>query len=215
MPNERKQGKKAPSGATILRGLYKHGGIRSVYRGSLMTFARDAPDSAAYFATYEYCKKKLTPKQEDGAECSLSLLAVSVAGASAGTVMVTPLFPIDTVKTRLQAAEGKPRISSTVKSVYSKGGVKAFFPGLGLALLRAIRRLPPKVLNMPRKGSRCRITLRPKGCLDNAPRTVSEIVPGLSPMPLYHTQKILYGLPENGSRASTIGPSSEIGLGLA
>ena len=23
-----------------------------------MTFARDAPDSAAYFAIYEYCKKK-------------------------------------------------------------------------------------------------------------------------------------------------------------
>ena len=103
-----------------------------------MTFARDAPDSAAYFATYQYCKKKFTPKQEDGAEGSLSLLAVSVAGASAGTVMVTPLFSIDTVKTRLQAAEGKPRISSAVKSVYSKGGVKAFFPALGPPLLRAI-----------------------------------------------------------------------------
>ena len=138
MPHERKPGKKAPSGATILRGLYKHGGIRSVYRGSLMTFARDAPDSAAYFATYEYFKKRFTPKQEDGTESSLSLLAISVAGASAGIVMVTPLFPIDTVKSKLQATEGKARISSTVKSVYSKGGVKAFFPGLGPALLRAI-----------------------------------------------------------------------------
>lgn len=137
-PHERKQGTKAPSGATILRGLYKDGGIRSVYRGGLITFARDAPDSAAYFATYEYCKKKFTPKQEDGAEGSLSLLAVSVAGASAGIMMLIPLFPIDTIKSRLQAAEGKPRISSTVKSVYRKGGVKAFFPGLGPALLRAI-----------------------------------------------------------------------------
>ena len=38
---------KAPSSATvILRGLYRKGGLRSVYRGSLMTLARDAPDSA-------------------------------------------------------------------------------------------------------------------------------------------------------------------------
>lgn len=137
-PHGRKQGTKAPSGATILRSLYRGGGIRSVYRGSLMTFARDAPDSAAYFATYEYCKKKFTPKLENGAEGSLSLLAVSVAGACAGIVMLIPLFPIDTVKSRLQAAEGKPRLNSTVKSLYRQGGVKAFFPGLGPALLRAI-----------------------------------------------------------------------------
>ena len=136
MPYERKQGKKAPSGATVLRGLYKHGGIRSVYRGSLMTFVRDAPDSAAYLRPTNTTRRN--PKQEDGAEGSLSLLAIIFAGASAGTVMMTPLFPIDTVKTRLQAAEGKPRISSTVKSVHSKGGVKAYFPGLGPALLRAI-----------------------------------------------------------------------------
>ena len=137
-PHERKQGTKTLSGLTILRGLYKNGGIRSVYRGSLVTFARDAPDSAAYFATYEYCKKRFTPKKEDSTKRSLSFLAVSVAGASAGIVMLIPLFPVDTVKSRLQAAESKPRISSTVRSLYSRGGIKAFFPGLGPVLLRAI-----------------------------------------------------------------------------
>ncbi len=81
-----------------------------------MTFARDAPDSAAYFAAYEY-KKKFTPKQEDSDKRFLSLLAVSVAGAGAGIAMLTPLFPIDTVKSRLQAAVGKSRMSTTVKSV--------------------------------------------------------------------------------------------------
>ena len=64
----------------------------------------------------------------------------------------------------------------------------------------SVQRLPPKVLNMPRKGFRCRITLRPKGCQDNAPRTVSEIVTGLSPIPLYRVQKIPNGLPGDGSK---------------
>jgi hypothetical protein len=33
--------------------LYKEGGVRSVFRGSAMTLARDGPGSAAYFAAYE------------------------------------------------------------------------------------------------------------------------------------------------------------------
>ncbi len=103
-----------------------------------MTFARDAPDSAAYFATYEYCKKKLTPRKEDGAEGSSSLLAVIVAGTSADIVILILSFPTETAKSQWQAAEGRSRISSTIKSVCNKGEVKSFFPGLVRALLRAI-----------------------------------------------------------------------------
>ena len=131
--------KKAPSSAiAILRDLYRKGGVRSIYRGSLMTFARDAPDSAAYFATYEYCKKRFTAELDNGTEGSLSFLAVSGAGASAGLMSLIPLFPIDTVKSRLQAAEGKQTVGGTVRHVYSRGGVRAFFPGIGPALLRAV-----------------------------------------------------------------------------
>lgn len=126
------------SAIAMLRGLYQKGGVRSIYRGSLMTFARDAPDSAVYFATYEYCKKRFTPKLDNGTEGSLSFLAVIGAGASAGLVTLMPLFPIDTVKSRLQAAKGKQTVGNTFRYVYSMGGVRAFFPGLGPALLRAV-----------------------------------------------------------------------------
>ena len=132
------QRKVRSSAPAILRDLYRHGGIRSIYRGSLMTFARDAPDSAAYFATYEYCKKRYSPEPESSTEGSLSILAVSGAGASAGLVILIPLFPIDTVKSRLQAAEGKQTVGSTVRYLYSRGGVRAFFPGIRPALLRAV-----------------------------------------------------------------------------
>ena len=57
--------------------LYKEGGIRSVYRGTFMTLARDGPGSAAYFAAYEVVKKKLTPKDPvTGLPGTLSLPAV-------------------------------------------------------------------------------------------------------------------------------------------
>lgn len=39
--------------------LYKEGGIRSIYKGTFATLARDVPASGVYFATYEWFKKAL------------------------------------------------------------------------------------------------------------------------------------------------------------
>ena len=126
-------------GLDVVRQLYKEGGIRSVFRGSAMTLARDGPGSAAYFATYEYVKRSLTPTDADGnATGELSLPAVIGAGACAGVAMWIPVFPVDTIKSRLQSAEGRPTIGGTISGVYKAGGIKAFFPGFGPALARAV-----------------------------------------------------------------------------
>lgn len=123
----------------MVRQLYKEGGIRSVFRGSAMTLARDGPGSAAYFATYEYVKRKLTPLDETGKPSgALSLKAVIVAGGAAGVAMWFPIFPIDTVKSRLQSAEGRPTIGGTISGLYARGGFKAFFPGMAPAMARAV-----------------------------------------------------------------------------
>lgn len=130
---------KYSGGLDVVRQLYKEGGIRSVFRGSAMTLARDGPGSAAYFAVYEYVKRNLSPKDADGnATGELSLPAVMTAGACAGVAMWIPVFPVDTIKSRLQSAEGRPTIGGTISGVYRSGGIKAFFPGFGPALARAI-----------------------------------------------------------------------------
>lgn len=54
-----------------------------VFRGSVATLARDGPGSAAYFAVYEYTKRKLTPEGQ-----ALSLPAVIMAGGLAGTFLL-------------------------------------------------------------------------------------------------------------------------------
>ena len=127
------------SGASdVVRQLYKEGGIRSVYRGSAATLARDGPGSAAYFATYEYFKRRLTPKDESGRPGSLSLPAVCVAGGAAGVAMWSAVFPVDTVKSRVQTAEGRPSVGGVVRELWGRGGIKAFFPGFGPAIARAI-----------------------------------------------------------------------------
>lgn len=127
-------------GLDVVRQLYKEGGVRSVFRGSAATLARDGPGSAAYFAAYEYMKRKLTPIDPKTGKPSgnLSLTAVTCAGATAGVAMWIPVFPVDTVKSKLQTAEGNVTIGGVIREVWGKGGFKAFFPGFGPALARAV-----------------------------------------------------------------------------
>lgn len=130
---------KYSGGVDVVRQLFKEGGIRSVFRGSAMTLARDGPGSAFYFATYEVVKRKLTPKDPvTGQPGPLSMPAVMAAGGAAGIAMWIPVFPIDTIKSRLQSADGRPTISGTIKGIHASGGFKAFFPGIGPALARAV-----------------------------------------------------------------------------
>merc|ERR1712083_54571 len=43
----------------VAKSLYREGGLRSVFKGSAATAARDAPASAAYFASYELIQRWL------------------------------------------------------------------------------------------------------------------------------------------------------------
>lgn len=131
---------KYAGGVDVVRQLYKEGGVRSVFRGSAATLARDGPGSAAYFAAYEYIKRGLTPVDPATGKASgqLSLPAVTMAGAAAGVAMWIPVFPVDTVKSRLQTMEGKPTVGGVVGGLYRAGGFKAFFPGFAPAIARAV-----------------------------------------------------------------------------
>lgn len=126
-------------GVDVVRQLYAQGGLRSVFRGAGMTLARDGPGSACYFATYELVKRRMTPVDATGRPSGdLSLTAVMVAGGAAGVAMWIPVFPVDTVKSRLQSAEGNPTMGGVVRELYARGGYRAFFPGFGPAIARAV-----------------------------------------------------------------------------
>ncbi|POS74284.1 mitochondrial carnitine carrier [Diaporthe helianthi] len=127
-------------GLDVVRQLYREGGVRSVFRGSAATLARDGPGSAAYFAAYEYIKRRLTPLDPATGKPSgqLSLTAITCAGAAAGVAMWIPVFPVDTVKSRLQTSEGNVTVGGIIRELYAKGGIRSFFPGFGPALARAV-----------------------------------------------------------------------------
>lgn len=126
------EGNKSKSMAGVVAEMYKTGGLRSIFKGSVATLARDGPGSALYFATYEYLKKELSSPGED-----LSLFAIMTAGGFAGVSMWLGVFPIDTIKSTQQSSNVPISILQTTKSIYAKGGIKAFFPGVGPALARS------------------------------------------------------------------------------
>ena len=123
--------KKATMGS-VIKEMYKTGGIRSIFKGSVATLARDGPGSALYFATYEYLKAKLSTPGEQ-----MSILAICTAGGFAGVSMWLGVFPIDTIKSKQQSSNTSVSIAQTTKSIYRSGGIKAFFPGVGPALARS------------------------------------------------------------------------------
>ncbi|CEP62086.1 carnitine:acyl carnitine antiporter LALA0_S04e07470g [Lachancea lanzarotensis] len=114
--------------------LVRDGGVKSLFRGSLATLARDGPGSALYFASYEVSKRYLSRLQSDD---SLSITNICLAGGIAGMSMWIGVFPIDTIKTRLQSSASASTMSEATREIYRRAGIKGFFPGLGPALMRS------------------------------------------------------------------------------
>ncbi|AAW41054.1 carnitine/acyl carnitine carrier, putative [Cryptococcus deneoformans JEC21] len=130
----------------VVTKLYAEGGIRSLFRGTFATLARDGPGSAAYFATYESLKKILSAAPDtlpDGTKAPappLSVPAIMTAGAGAGIAMWSLGIPPDTIKSRLQSA---PQGTYTgfmdcARKLIAQDGVTALWKGFGPAMARAV-----------------------------------------------------------------------------
>ncbi|VDC01927.1 unnamed protein product [Peniophora sp. CBMAI 1063] len=121
----------------VIGHLYREGGIKSIYRGSVATVARDGPGSAAYFAAYEVTKKFLTPA--GASPNDLHLGSIIMAGGTAGVAMWAIAIPPDVLKSRLQSAPTGTYsgIMDCARKTIAADGVKALWKGFGPAMARA------------------------------------------------------------------------------
>ncbi|GJE87641.1 mitochondrial carrier [Phanerochaete sordida] len=119
----------------VVKHLYAEGGVRSVFRGSVATVARDGPGSAAYFAAYEVVKGMLTPAGSK----DLNLGAVIFAGGMAGVAMWSIAIPPDVIKSRIQSAPTGTYSGflDCARKTIAADGVAALWKGLGPAMARA------------------------------------------------------------------------------
>ncbi|KAI0307693.1 hypothetical protein B0F90DRAFT_1621732 [Multifurca ochricompacta] len=121
----------------VIGHLYKEGGIRSIFRGTFATLARDGPGSAAYFAAYEVTKKALAPANASSSD--LNIGQVILAGGTAGVAMWSIAIPPDVLKSRLQSAPTGTYsgIIDCARKTIATDGVKALWKGFGPAMARA------------------------------------------------------------------------------
>ena len=114
--------------------IYKAEGIRGVFRGFSLTVLRETPSLGVYFASFEIFCRVLANGDDEG-----STPVLLVAGGLAGMCSWASTYPVDVVKSRVQAdMTGKYNgfIDCFTKS-YQDLGMKVFTRGLSSTLLRA------------------------------------------------------------------------------
>lgn len=131
-----------------VRDVYSRNGVPGLYRGLAPTAGREMLGNAMYFMAYETSKHTLLKKFVDDVpglspeSASLrTYQAIAFSGGCAGFSYWFVTFPIDTVKSVLQADSlDKPRykgVGDCCRQLYAEGGVSRFYRGISPSLLRA------------------------------------------------------------------------------
>lgn len=107
-----------------------------LFNGLSATISREVPGFAIYFTTYHYLKQKFENKNSHLTKLCNSFLFGGVSGAFSWIF----IYPQDLVKTQLQSLEysNTKNIKSIILDIYNKHGIKRFYKGFHLSLLRAI-----------------------------------------------------------------------------
>ncbi|KAF0745473.1 hypothetical protein Ae201684P_011430 [Aphanomyces euteiches] len=120
--------------------IYARYGLRQgLYRGFIPTCCREMVGNTVYFLTYERLKDSLKAKTD---RTDMEIFGIS--GAVAGLVYWCVSFPLDTIKSVVQADALEPKerkyrgFGDCAKQLYAEGQAKRFFRGLSPCLIRAM-----------------------------------------------------------------------------
>lgn len=110
------------------------GGFRGLYRGFGITLARDCPAFATYFCTYEYLIEMLSRSKDN----TPSIFDMLMAGGTAGTLSWLVIYPLDVIKSRIQADNFRYKsLTDCVRQTISQEGFSVLMRGCSPTLLRA------------------------------------------------------------------------------
>lgn len=132
--------------------MYKEGGIRLFYRGVFVGVAGIFPYAALDLGTFSAMKKYFIKKEAAKQGCSpddvqLSNFIVLPMGAFSGTVGATIVYPINLLRTRLQAqgTYAHPYRYTGFKDVFMQTVAREGYPGLFKGLVPNLAKVCPAV----------------------------------------------------------------------
>jgi solute carrier family 25 phosphate transporter 23/24/25/41 len=131
--------------------MYRDGGFRSAYRGLTMGLVGMFPYAAIDLGTFEFVKgqivnynSKTLGLPKDDPACLPGMFSTAVVGACSGTFGASIVYPINLLRTRLQA-QGTilhpPTYTGVVdcaRKTVSKEGVRGLFKGITPNLLKVV-----------------------------------------------------------------------------
>ncbi|KAH7085371.1 mitochondrial carrier protein-like protein [Paraphoma chrysanthemicola] len=126
-----------------VRKLSAHQGVLAgVYRGTAVTFLREAQAYGVWFTTFEYLmnadsRRTNTPREQ------ISTWKVAAYGGLAGEMLWISSYPFDVVKSKMQSdGFGAAQKYSSMRDCFAKTwraeGARGFWKGIGPTLLRAM-----------------------------------------------------------------------------
>lgn len=123
----------------LAKNIWRKEGLRGLYRGLGVTVMRDGPSHGLYFWTYEYMREQLHPGCRKSGEESLNTMLI--AGGLAGVASWISCYPLDVVKTRIQAQTPSSLKYNGILDCFKKSineeGYSVLWRGLGTAVARA------------------------------------------------------------------------------
>jgi ornithine carrier protein len=121
-------------------------GLKGFWFGQTGTLLREGGGSASWFGVYEltshlFKELRLGSKATSKDENTIPELLIS--GASAGIMYNLSLYPADTIKSKMQTnsvinPNEKTDFISAAKTIYKYNGLRGFYRGLSITLVRAI-----------------------------------------------------------------------------
>ncbi|EEU42592.1 uncharacterized protein NECHADRAFT_95722 [Fusarium vanettenii 77-13-4] len=124
-----------------IRELVRSGGVRSLFAGNGLNVVKIMPETAIKFGSYEAAKRALANFEGHGDPKKLSSWSKFTSGGLAGMIAQASVYPLDTLKFRLQCEtvkdglQGLALVRQTAIKMYADGGVRACYRGLTMGLV--------------------------------------------------------------------------------
>lgn len=118
------------------RTIWKQGGFRAFYVGNGLNVLKVFPESAMKFGSFEAAKRFFARVEGVDDTSKLSKVSTYLAGGLGGVVSQFTVYPVDTLKFRLQCSNldslmrGNELLIQTAKNMYKDGGLRMFYRGI-------------------------------------------------------------------------------------
>ncbi|GAB0137177.1 hypothetical protein EsDP_00005455 [Epichloe bromicola] len=124
-----------------VRDLSRNGGVRSFFAGNGLNVIKIMPETAIKFGSYEAAKRALANFEGHGDPRQINSYSKFTAGGVAGMIAQFCVYPLDTLKFRLQCETvkggltGSALVRQTALKMYADGGVRACYRGVTMGLI--------------------------------------------------------------------------------